>query len=126
MCRAELPRAGRAVGPGDSDVEADRGHGEAGEASWAALAAAEREEMEEAAAQGHVKAQACLGYIYSFGDGVTQDDGRAFEAYRQAAQQGHTSSQSNLGVMYRRGEGCEQSHERAAEWWARAGSANSA
>ena len=98
-----------------------------GEASWASLPAAEREEMEEvvamlaeAAAQGHMMAQAYLGDIFKFGRGAAQDDGRAFELYRQAAQQGDARSQSNLGIMYRDGRGCEQSHERAAEWWARA------
>ena len=75
-----------------------------GAASWASLAAAEREEMEEvvamlteAAAQGHMMAQAYLGEIYDFGLGVAQDDGRAFKLYRQAAQQGDDISQYNLG-----------------------------
>ena len=49
---------------------------------------AEREEMEEVVAQGHMRAQMKLGDIYGFGDGVAQDDGRAFELTRQAAQQG--------------------------------------
>ena len=75
-----------------------------GEASWASLAAAEREEMEEvvamlteAAVQGHMLAQAYLANIYNFGEGVAQDDGRAFKLYRQAAQQGDDISQYNLG-----------------------------
>jgi len=96
-----------------------------GEASWASLAAAEREEMEEvvamlteAAAQGHMMAQVYLGEIYYLGHGVAQDYVRAFELWRQAAQQGHVNSQYNLGLMYRDGVGCEQSHERAAEWCA--------
>jgi len=97
-----------------------------GEASWASLAAAEREEMEEvvamlteAAAQGHMMAQAYLAGIYCFGQAVAQDDGRAFELYRQAARQGHASSQFNVGVSYRDGRGCDQSHKRAVEWWAK-------
>ena len=60
-------------------------------------------------------AQACLGDIYSFGWGVAQDDGRAFELYERAAQQGHVDCQYNVGTMYRDGRGCEQSDERAAE-----------
>ena len=66
-----------------------------GQVPWASLAAAEREEMEEvvamlteAAAQGHMMAQAYLAEMYDFGFGVAQDDGRAFELRRQAAQQG--------------------------------------
>jgi len=99
-----------------------------GEASWASLAAAEREEMQEvvamlteAAAQGHMMARAMLANIYGFGEGVAQDDGRVFELYRQAARQGHAVCHHNVGNMYRReDQGCEQSHERAAEWWAKA------
>ena len=85
---------------------------ERGEAAWATLAAAEREEMEEvvamlteAAAQGHMMAQVHLGNIYDFGMGVAQDEVRAFELYIQAAQQGHARSQFNLGIMYRGGVG---------------------
>ena len=98
-----------------------------GQASWASLPAAEREEMEEAvamlteaAAQGHMKAQAYLGEIYRLDRGVAQDYGRAFELSRQAAQQGHAASQYNLGAAYVNGKGCEQSDERAAEWLAQA------
>ena len=88
---------------------------------------AEQEEVEEAvavlteaAAQGHVEAQAHLGSMYCFGEGVARDDARAFELYRQPVLQGDAVSQCNLGAMYQQGIGCEQSHERAVEWWAKA------
>jgi len=76
--------------------------------------------LTEAAAQGHVEAQANLGAMYCFGEGVAKDDARAFELYRQAALQGHARSQFNLGLSYRHGMGCEQSHKRAVEWYAKA------
>ena len=128
MCRAELPpgldglyelayRAYRRIG----------GMVDRREISWTSLAAAEQEEMEEvvamlteAAAQGHMMAQAYLADIYCFGEAVAQDDGPAFELYRQAAMQGHVRSQYNLGVFYRSGLGCDPSYERAAEWFAKA------
>ena len=76
--------------------------------------------LTEAAAQGHMEAQAYLAETYHFGRGVAQDDGRAFELYKQAAQQGHAVSQFNLGLSYKLGKGCEQSRDRAAKWWAKA------
>ena len=89
-----------------------------GQASWASLAAAEREEMEEvvamlteAAAQGHMEAQAYLGQIYSFGEGVAVDDGRSFKLCRQAARQGHAQSQFNVGNRYRDGRSEEHTSE---------------
>ena len=93
-----------------------------GEVLWASLPAAAQEEMDEvvamlteAAAQGHMMAQAYLADIYAFGQAVAQDYGRAFELYRQAARQGHALSQTNLGVSYRDGLGVPQSYERAFE-----------
>ena len=98
-----------------------------GEVSWSSLPLADRKEMDdavamltEAAAQGHMTAQAYLAEIYEQTLGVAQDHGRSFELYMQAARQGHIYCQTNVGVMYRDGEGCEQSYERAAEWWAKA------
>ena len=128
LCRADLPEG--LEGLWDLAYRAFMriyGMVERGEVAWASLPAAEREEMEEvvamlteAAAQGHMVAQAYLGDIFGAGWGVAQDDGRAFELCRQAAQQGDAVSQYNVGAMYREGEGCEQSYERAAEWWAKA------
>ena len=128
LCRADLPEG--LDGLFDLAYRAYSrilGMVDRGETSWESLPAAEREEMEEvvamlteAAAQGHMMAQAYLGDIYLFGWDVAQDDGRAFKLYTQAAQQGHALSQYNVGVKYRDGVGCEQSHERAAEWWAKA------
>ena len=87
-----------------------------GEVSWALLPAAEQEEVDEAvamlteaAAQGHVVAQACLAEVYGIGHGVARDDARAFELFRQAALQGNALGQCNLAIFYRHGRGCDQS-----------------
>ena len=70
----------------------------------------------EAAAQGHMNAQANCGIVYEFGQGVAKDARLAFVYHEKAAQQGCALSQNNVGVYYIHGHGCVQSHERAAEW----------
>ena len=59
--------------------------------------------LTEAAAQGHMMAQAYLAEMYSLGEGVAVDHGRSFKLCRQAARQGHAASQYNLGMAYRSG-----------------------
>jgi hypothetical protein len=49
---------------------------------------------------GDAAAQFNLGFAYSFGEGVPQDDVQAVSWFRQAAEQGHAIAQYNLGVMY--------------------------
>ena len=74
----------------------------------------------EAAAQGHMDAQAWCGEMYHFGKGVPKDERLAFMYYKKAAQQGHVQSQHNLGNYYREGRGFEQNYERAFEWFEKA------
>ena len=74
----------------------------------------------EAAAQGHMDAQAVCGAMYAFGRGVVRDHCLAFVYNEKAAQQGHIGSQANMGVHYENGFGCEQSYEQAAEWFEKA------
>ena len=71
---------------------------------WPPLSAEQQREMDEArgmlreaADQGHMMAQGYLGELYHFGEGVAQDDARAFKFYSMAAQQGEPVSQYNLG-----------------------------
>ena len=61
--------------------------------------------LEAAAEKGIAMTQILLGYAYSQGDGVPQDDKEAFKWYRKAAEQGNTDAQSSLGGAYRLGEG---------------------
>jgi hypothetical protein len=69
----------------------------------------------QAAAQGHDKAQYRLGILYINGQGVMQSDVRAAESFQQAAEQGLADAQYALGVLYQMGRGVEQSNQRAAE-----------
>ena len=67
---------------------------------------------EEAARQGHARAQCNLGCLYDHGLGVRQDARRALHWFGKAARQGHAFAQYNLGVMYYKGEGADQDGEK--------------
>ncbi len=69
------------------------------------------------AEQGYAEAQSNLGWMYSKGLGVTQDDARAVGWYRKAAEQGHDKAKFNLGNMYREGSGVPQDYVRAYVWY---------
>ena len=128
LCREELPPSlDRLFDLGFRANQRITGMVERGEVLWTSLPKALQEEMDEvvamlteAAAQGHIVAQAFLSNFYAFGWGVVHDQARAVELCTQAALQGHAQSQYNAGIAYRDGFGCEQSHERAVEWWAKA------
>ncbi len=60
------------------------------------------EEAKVKAEQGDAAAQFNLGVMYSFGDGVLQDDKEAVRWYRKSAEQGVAEAQYNLGVISRR------------------------
>ena len=70
-----------------------------------------------AAEQGGAGAQSSLGYMYSTGEGVPQDDGEAVKWFRLAADQGNASAQSSLGYMYSTGEGVPQDDGEAVKWF---------
>lgn len=69
----------------------------------------------QAAAQGHAKAQYRLGILYINGQGVMQSDDRAAGLFEQAAEQGLADAQYALGVLYKMGRGVDKSNQRAAE-----------
>lgn len=73
--------------------------------------------MEPLAEQGDAKAQVGLGYLYSEGEGVPEDDEEAVKWYRLAAEQGHASAQYNLGFMYANGEGVTEDDKEAVKWF---------
>ena len=97
---------------------------ERGEVLLSSLPAALQAEMDEvvamwteAAAQGHMMAQAHLGELYNTGRGVKLDLERAVAFYTQAANQGNLGCQYQLGIKCRDGgRGCPQSHKRSVEW----------
>ena len=68
----------------------------------------------------NTSAQVRIGYMYSNGQGVSQDYAEAFRWYRRAAEQGNAEGQSNLGNMYRIGWGVSQDYAEAFRWYRRA------
>jgi TPR repeat protein len=74
-------------------------------------------EWQPLAEQGHDYAQLNLGWMYSNGQGVTQDYKTAVKFYTLAAEQGIAMAQLNLGNMYNNGQGVIQNYVRAHMWW---------
>ena len=66
---------------------------------------------------GHARAQTNLGYMYEYGEGVSQDYAEAVRLYQLAADQGNAGAQTNLGAMYRYGEGVLQDNVMAHMWY---------
>lgn len=58
-----------------------------------------------AAQQSHAGAQGLLGFLYSRGIGVKQDQAAAIVMWRKAAAQGHADSINALADAYDRGQG---------------------
>ena len=77
-------------------------------------------EWEEAAAHGHVEAQANLGWLYSQGIGVKQDFEQAYKWHKKAADQDFAESQTELGTMYFHGNGVAQDYSEALRWYLKA------
>jgi TPR repeat protein len=67
--------------------------------------------------QGNALAQFNLGFMYSNGRGVTQNDAEAVKWYRLAADQNDSLAQSNLGDMYANGRGVPRDYVRAQMWF---------
>ena len=62
-------------------------------------------ELRPLADQGHFGAQAFLGQMYYYGQGIDLDFREAASWYRQAAEQGLAKAQFLLGNMYRERKG---------------------
>ena len=60
------------------------------------------------------------GLAYSFGDGVPQDDRRAFESFLRSAELGHPPAQYKTGVAYAYGEGVDKNPAEAVRWYQKA------
>ena len=73
------------------------------------------EEQTTACQQGTAWECSLLGYMYSKGAGVTQDDFKAAEFYRHACEGKDAGGCFNLGVMYETGEGVTQDNFKAVE-----------
>ncbi|MDH3504086.1 MAG: sel1 repeat family protein [Nitrospirota bacterium] len=82
--------------------------------------AAALSEWRPLAEQGNAEAQNMLGYMYRYGQGVTQDFEQARLWYRRAADLGNARAQNNLGALYRQGLGVLQDYQEAFRWFLRA------
>ena len=77
-------------------------------------------EFQVSAEKGDVIAQYAIGWMYDNGEGVSQDDSRAFDWYKKAAEQGYAQAQFNLGWMYANGNGVDKNYQLAADWYVKA------
>jgi len=69
--------------------------------------------FEQACAGGNVSSCNDLGYMYQFGQGVTQDNQLAVTLYTKACDRGSGEGCNNLGTMYLRGIGVQQDGNKA-------------
>jgi TPR repeat protein len=76
--------------------------------------------FKESALHGNVEAQATLGTLYEYGQGVAQNNQEAILWYRKAADQGSVEAQDKLGLMYDEGRGVAQDYQQAAFWYRKA------
>lgn len=84
------------------------------------------EELEAAAEKGLAEAQYQLGLAYSFGKGVTPDNGKALTWLSQAAHQNHQGAQSYLAWMSLLGLGKPANPQEAVQWFLLAAQDNTA
>jgi TPR repeat protein len=70
-----------------------------------------------AAAQGHARAQAGLGFMLHTGRGADPDLAEAIQWYRKAAAQGRATAQFNLGKIHLDGEGVDVDEGEALRWF---------
>lgn len=70
-----------------------------------------------AAEDGDLGAQTKLGFMYSKGEGIPQDEKEAVKWYQRAANQGYPRAQFNLANCYADGRGIEQNYEEAIKWY---------
>ena len=77
------------------------------------------------AEQGNAIAQSNLGYMYSTGQGVTQDYKQAVYWYKKAAEQGNADAQLNLGSIYFFDVGgAPQDYKQSFYWYKKAAEQN--
>ena len=69
------------------------------------------------AAQGNAPAQYNIGYMYSNGQGVTQNYQEALKWYRLAADQGYSIAQTYIGYAYLNGVGVKHDYKESAKWF---------
>ncbi len=74
--------------------------------------------IKEAAGKGGIKAQALLGTLYYYGNGVPEDEVKAVKWWRKSAEQGSPFAQYDLAMAYHDGiGGLTKSNKKAVEWF---------
>ena len=81
-------------------------------------------EWEDLAANGDAVAQSSLGIMYHLGQGVSQDDFKAFDLINRSARQGFAPAQMSLGHFYENGLGTIPDQARAFMWFSIAASSD--
>lgn len=74
----------------------------------------------KSAHQDYAPAQNLLGYMYDHGEGVEQNERKAFAWYEKAAKQGFSQAQHNLATSYFHGMGVDRNRKIAKEWFNKA------
>jgi len=73
--------------------------------------------LKELAKRGDATAQFVIGWIYYFGEGVSQDYTKAFQWFSKAAKRNHSIAQTFLGSMYKKGRGVDIDCVQADFWF---------
>ena len=73
--------------------------------------------LKAAAEKGHKKAQYRLGRCYDKGEGVAEDNAKAFYWYLKAAAQGHAKAQFQVGKCYKKGKGVAKDPQKAFKYF---------
>lgn len=77
-----------------------------------------------AAAQGDIRAQAMLGYLYFHGRGAERNINTALDWYNKAASKGHNGARFDLGKIYARGtKGLPKDYEKSKLYFKQAADA---
>lgn len=76
--------------------------------------------LRKAAEMGHKKAQFKLGRCYDKGEGVPEDNIKAFQWYFKSAQQGYDKAQYQVGRCYKKGKGVAKDPQKAYEYFVKA------
>lgn len=84
------------------------------------LSHAQVSQLQAKAGSGDAAAQASLGKAYEDGNGVPQDDQKAFQWYRKAAEHGDAEAQNHVGVLYSMGRGVDRNKQEAVVWYRKA------
>ena len=82
--------------------------------------------LKAAADKGHKKAQYRMGRAFDKGNGVSEDNVRAFQWYLKAANQGHAKSQYQVGRCYKKGKGVAEDSQKALVWFTKAANQDNA